>query len=445
MQLLKSFTLLSTFVATAVIAAPPSERILEPRLIFPSGNSSTPGSLPSKDPFYVPPSGWQSKTNGAILASRQVSPSNGNAATAWQILLKTTDALGNPDHTVTTILVPKKAVSPPKIVSIQLPEDAASVDCAPSAALVKNSKSNFAIAVPFLGQGVDSSLQAGYYVNIPDHEGSRALVFVGNMEGHAVLDSLKAATKFPTAIPGVTAQTPIVMGGYSGGAHATAWASQLAPKYAPKLNILGQVIGGTPVNVTSILTDGKRYFTGFPLLRTLPDPFRTLIVVMQFFAGFAGAGVVGEYNAYPDLKEYIDANIYPNGTKYLADIQNNKCIAQVVLNYAGKDLFSFFKIKDPLNDPIPQKRLAENILGNDGSVLKIKTIMYHSVKDDCIPFQDAQKYATAQCAAGANLNFVVDQDQSHLGEDLKRANDFSSWILAFHNGTANSSCNSSSS
>ncbi|KAK0550676.1 hypothetical protein OC845_002538 [Tilletia horrida] len=406
MQLLKSFTLLSTFVATAVIAAPPSERILEPRLIFPSGNSSTPGSLPSKDPFYVPPSGWQSKANGAILASRQVSPSNGNAATAWQILLKTTDALGNPDHTVTTILVPKKAVSPPKIVSIQLPEDAASVDCAPSAALVKNSKSNFAIAVPFLGQGVDSSLQAGYYVNIPDHEGSRALVFVGNMEGHAVLDSLKAATKFPTAIPGVTAQTPIVMGGYSGGAHATAWASQLAPKYAPKLNILGQVIGGTPVNVTSILTDGKRYFTGFPLLRTLPDPFRTLIVVMQFFAGFAGAGVVGD----------IDANIYPNGTKYLADIQNNKCIAQVVLNYAGKDLFSFFKIKDPLNDPIPQKRLAENILGNDGSVLKIKTIMYHSVKDDCIPFQDAQKYATAQCAAGANLNFVVDQDQSHLGE-----------------------------
>ncbi|KAK0557380.1 hypothetical protein OC846_000599, partial [Tilletia horrida] len=414
MQLLKAFTLLSAFVATAVIAAPPSQRMLEERLLFPpSSGNSTQAGLPTKDSFYQPPSGWQSKANGAILASRQVSPSNGNAAAAWQILLKTTDAIGNPDHTVTTILVPKKPVSPPKIVSIQLPEDSASVDCAPSAALVKNSKSNFALAVPFLGQGLDSSLQNGYYVNIPDHEGSRALVFVGNMEGHAVLDSLRAATKFPTAIPGVTSKTPIVMGGYSGGAHATAWASQLAPKYAPKLNILGQVIGGTPVNVTHIL---------------------------EFYAGFAGAGVVGEYNAYPDLKEYIDANIYPNGTQYLNDIQNNKCIIQVVLNYAGKDLFSLFKKKDPLNDPIPQKRLAENILGNDGSVLKVKTIMYHSMKDDVIPFSDAQQYATAQCAAGANLNFVVDTDQSHVGEELKRGADLGNWIDQFHKGTADSSC-----
>ncbi|KAL9937594.1 hypothetical protein V8E36_003139 [Tilletia maclaganii] len=420
MQLAKSFTPLFVFLATAVLAAPLSERLIEARLIFPGGGSSsntTAAGLPTKDAFYQPPSGWQSKSNGAVLRSRQVKSSISAAAGAYQILYKTTDALGNADTSVTTVLIPKNPVSPPKIVSIQLPEDSASVDCAPSAALVANSQSKFAIAIPFVNQGLNPSLSNGYYVNIPDHEGSRALVFVGDMEGHAVLDSLKAVTKFPTAIPSVSTKTPIVLGGYSGGAHASAWASQLWPTYAKSLNIVVQVIGGTPVNVTNILN-----------------------YLSKTFAGFAGAGVVGEYNAYPDLKEYIDAHIYPNGTAYLKDIQNNKCLLEVILNYGGKDLFSLFKKKDPLNDPIPQRRLNHNVLGNDGSTLKVPTIMYHSDKDDTIPFADAQKYASKQCAKGAKLKFVADSGKSHIGEELNRANDLGKWIDQFHKGTADSSC-----
>jgi len=421
MQLAKSFTLLSVFLATAVLAAPPSERLIEARLIFPGGGSSsntTAAGLPTKDAFYQPPSGWQSKSNGAVLRSRQVKSSISAAAGAYQILYKTTDALGNADTSVTTVLIPKNPVSPPKIVSIQLPEDSASVDCAPSAALVANSQSKFAIAIPFVNQGLNPSLSNGYYVNIPDHEGSRALVFVGDMEGHAVLDSLKAVTKFPTAIPSVSTKTPIVLGGYSGGAHASAWASQLWPSYGKSLNIIGQVIGGTPVNVTHVLT----------------------YINKGTYAGFAGAGVVGEYNAYPDLKEYIDANILPNGTAYLKDIQNNKCLLEVVLNYGGKDLFSLFKKKDPLNDPIPQRRLNQNILGNDGSTLKVPTIMYHSEKDDIIPFEDAQKYAKKQCSKGAKVNLIVDTGKSHLEEEFSRADDLGKWIDSFHKGTANTNC-----
>ncbi|KAE8254162.1 hypothetical protein A4X06_0g1042 [Tilletia controversa] len=410
MQLAKSFVLLSAVLATAVMAAPYSQRSLEARLLFGGSDNTTAAGLPSQDAFYQPPSGWESKANGAILRSRQVKPSSSNAAAAYQILFKTTDALGAADHTVTTILVPKKPQSPSKIVSIQLPEDSASVDCAPSAAIVANSKSNFAGLIPFVNQGLEPSLQNGYYVNIPDHEGSRALVFVGPMEGHAVLDSLKAATSFPTAIPGVSIKTPIVMGGYSGGAHATAWGSQLYPSYAPTLNIIGQVIGGTPVNLTST------------------------------FVGFAGAGIVGEYNAYPDIKEYIDASVYPNGTALIKDIQNNKCLAQVVFDYSGKDLFSLFTTQNPLDAPVPRKRLNENLLGSNGKTLKVKTIMYHSDKDDIIPYGDAKRYATEQCAKGASINFVTDSGQSHVGEELSRADDLGKWIDAFHKGTADSSC-----
>ncbi|CAD6920926.1 unnamed protein product [Tilletia controversa] len=425
MQLAKSFVLLAAVLTNVVIAYPYSERSVGRRLIFgvdigvgSSSDKTVAAGLPSQDAFYKPPSGWQRKANGAILRSRQVRPSSSNAAAAYQILFKTTDALGAPDHTVTTILVPQKPQSPAKIVSIQLPQDSPSLDCAPSAALVAHSKSNFAVIVPFVNQGLEPSLQNGYYVNVPDHEGSRALAFVGDMEGHAVLDSLKATTSFPTAIPGVSIKTPIVLGGYSGGAHASAWGSQLYPLYAPNLNIIGQVIGGTPVrlsNIVNYLNKGT-------------------------FVGFAAAGIVGEYKAYPDIKNYIDAHVLPNGTALIEDIQDNKCIGQVVLNYSGKDLFSLFKIKEPLSANIPQKRLNQNMLGNDGSTLKVKTIMYHSEKDDIIPFGDAQKYAADQCAKGASLNFIVDTGRSHAEEEFGRGDDLGKWIEEFHKGTADSSC-----
>ncbi|CAD6979551.1 unnamed protein product [Tilletia controversa] len=422
MQLAKSFVLLAAVLTNVVIAYPYSERSVGRRLIFgvdigvgSSSDKTVAAGLPSQDAFYKPPSGWQRKANGAILRSRQVRPSSSNAAAAYQILFKTTDALGAPDHTVTTILVPQKPQSPAKIVSIQLPQDSPSLDCAPSAALVAHSKSNFAVIVPFVNQGLEPSLQNGYYVNVPDHEGSRALAFVGDMEGHAVLDSLKATTSFPTAIPGVSIKTPIVLGGYSGGHW---WHSGSTQQHS---ELLEQVI----------------CYVG-PEKRS--DVVVELIDLLQTFVGFAAAGIVGEYKAYPDIKNYIDAHVLPNGTALIEDIQDNKCIGQVVLNYSGKDLFSLFKIKEPLSANIPQKRLNQNMLGNDGSTLKVKTIMYHSEKDDIIPFGDAQKYAADQCAKGASLNFIVDTGRSHAEEEFGRGDDLGKWIEEFHKGTADSSC-----
>ena len=40
-------------------------------------------------------------------------------------------------------------------------------------------------------------------------------------------------------IPGGARLTPTGMLGYSGGSIATEWASELAPSYAPELNIIG--------------------------------------------------------------------------------------------------------------------------------------------------------------------------------------------------------------
>lgn len=46
-----------------------------------------------------------------------------------------------------------------------------------------------------------------------------------------------------------------IFAGYSGGAHAAAWAAQLSGEYAPDVNVVGSVSGGTAVNLKVTLAD----------------------------------------------------------------------------------------------------------------------------------------------------------------------------------------------
>src|SRR5258706_9817412 len=61
---------------------------------------------PQSDPFYQPPSGYESAAPGSVLRSREVSVSAFAAlpqkAQAWQLLYRTTDTKNNPQATVTT-------------------------------------------------------------------------------------------------------------------------------------------------------------------------------------------------------------------------------------------------------------------------------------------------------------------------------------------------------
>jgi len=74
--------------------------------------------LPNEDPFYTPPKGFEAQPLGAILRSRPVP--NGitvdniktiKLKTSWQILYRTQNSVGEPEATVTTVLIPQKAAS----------------------------------------------------------------------------------------------------------------------------------------------------------------------------------------------------------------------------------------------------------------------------------------------------------------------------------------------
>ena len=73
------------------------------------------------------------------------------------------------------------------------------------------------------------------------------------------LDGIRATER----VLGAPSSTPVGMIGYSGGSIATEFASELAPKYAPKLNLAGVAEGGIPVDLAHNLhyVDGSRVWS----------------------------------------------------------------------------------------------------------------------------------------------------------------------------------------
>jgi hypothetical protein len=108
----------------------------------------------------------------------------------------------NADATVTTVISPKTPTKgPPKIVAIASPEDSPATDCALSWALYPGSASRETVGGTDLSATIaQGALFNGYYVTLPDQEGSKA-GWLAYAEGFAVLDSIRAIINHKETIP----------------------------------------------------------------------------------------------------------------------------------------------------------------------------------------------------------------------------------------------------
>ena len=211
--------------------------------------------VPSWDPFYEPPPGFEHARPGTVLRSRDVRLAFlgliPQRIVATQLLYRTTDMNGAPEAAVTTVIVPaeRSAHKPTPVVSYQCAIDAVTARCFPSYALRKGAHALGSLAqLEFLL--VAAALAEGWAVSVPDHEGSRGMWGAPNEPGYHVLDGVRAAlssTRLNLA-PGA----PVGLWGYSGGGLATAWAAEVCADYAPELNVVGAVLGSPVGNLGNI-------------------------------------------------------------------------------------------------------------------------------------------------------------------------------------------------
>jgi hypothetical protein len=202
--------------------------------------------LPDDDPFYEPPPGFEHASPGTVVRSRDVELAFMGLIpqkfTAMQLLYRSSDRLGVPEATVTTVLVPTE-LGPDQVcpvVSYQCAIDAIASRCFPSYALRKG-----AFAVGALPQFefllIAAALAEGWAVSVPDHEGSLGIWGAPYEPGYRILDGLRAALGYD--LLGLSPSAPIGLWGYSGGGLASAWAVEVSADYAPELDIVGGVLG----------------------------------------------------------------------------------------------------------------------------------------------------------------------------------------------------------
>lgn len=343
--------------------------------------------LPTSDPFYSPPKGWEKVKPGTVLRSRKVDVKSifeVRVKEAWQLLYRTTYLSDDePTTTVTTILIPHNAKKD-KLVLYGDYQDSNGPQCAPSYSFragIANDVSataNMATILVFL--------QEGYVVTVPDKEGKHNAFAAGHVEGRQTLDGIRATLSFDKL--SFSNNTRVAGFGYSGGAIQTGWAASLKKGYAPELNMVGWYAGGTPSNLTDLIL----------LLNKGP------------FSGFLVAGVQGVSTAYPMLKEALDKWTTPKAKEALK-FSESHCMVDMLLKYPFINLLSeeFTSKGDKVLEIEPLKTvLDQQIMGiHADETPDTPVLMMHGVKDEVAPYGSAFRTYQNWCDQGADVEFVT--------------------------------------
>lgn len=362
---------------------------------------------PQSDPFYQPPSGYESTAPGTVLRSRTVTAAAfgllPQKAQAWQLLYRTTDTKGNPQATVTTVLEPVGATpsATRPLVSYQVAEDSDAPQCAMSYQIQQGSGNDNAVAQAEILL-IDAALQQGWAVTVPDYEGPQSAYVAGKQAGQAVLDGIRATENFPAAgLNGVN--TSVGVWGYSGGALASGWAAELKQSYAPELNIKGVAEGGLPVSPEAVL--GAANGTAF--------------------AGIAMSGINGLSKAYPELAAFLDTYLTADGKAAFAKAAT-QCNSGNVTSFLFTDVYKYFTIKDPLSQPVPKKVLADVTMGQYTPTMPM--FVYHSVNDELVPHAPTDATVAKYCAEGAQVTYNRDFLSEHVTLVVTGAPNALNWL-----------------
>jgi hypothetical protein len=267
---------------------------------------------PTEDPFYV----YDGSTPladiapGTVLKTRTGSttfPALLQPVTWTQLLYRTRSQLGDPEATVTTVLNPPVALPAARVVSYQSFYDSLTTRCEPSYMLnggpensLWTSEQNF----------FEALLAQGYTVVTSDFEGQDPTFGTGPVYGYQTLDGIRAA--FNSSTVGLPAETKVGMLGYSGGAIATEWATELAPSYASDVNskLVGSAMGGVFVHPMHNLhyADGSQEWASVMPL-ALTGIAKAFHIDMTPYLSAEGAQIIGAVKAdcigehdYPGLK-----------------------------------------------------------------------------------------------------------------------------------------------
>lgn len=363
-----------------------------------SAQEATPASKrplrPENDPFYIPPTGFAATAPGTILRSRKVNLGGlgriPQQIDAWQLLYRSNDLNGKADATVTTVMLPSGSdpSQPRHLLSYQCAIDAVASWCLPSHLLQRGAKL-VGSAPQFEFLLIAGALARGWAVSIPDHEGTRGHWGAPREPGYRVLDGIRAALDFEPL--GLAPETKIAAWGYSGGGLASSWAAEMAPAYAPELDIVGVALG-SPVGDP-----------GSTFLRLNGTPY----------AGLPALVIAGLRRVYPELDRLIKQRSTIEGQSLLKGLDSMSTI-EAIRKFRNSDFGDF--TDTPFADLLAMPEVVHVIDDIQVGLIKPDAPIFvvQAVNDQIISVDDIDGQVDRYQAAGAHVTYIRDRFSEHL-------------------------------
>lgn len=217
--------------------------------------------------FYTPPNPLPVGGPGHLIRSepsRLVLEPSGQlgsyVATGTRIMYLSTDTHGRPNAVTGTYFEPHNpwpGTGPRPLISLAVGTYGQGDQCAPSRLFNQgiHYSTGFDLMYGYEQGFVATMVARGFAVVVTDYEGlgtpgvhtylNRAA------EGHAVLDAARAAMLLPDT--SLDPHGPVALWGYSQGGGASASAAELAPSYAPELDIVGAWAGAPPADPSTVM------------------------------------------------------------------------------------------------------------------------------------------------------------------------------------------------
>jgi acetyl esterase/lipase len=367
---------------------------------------STEAKAPSA--FYTPPDPLPGSAAGDIIRTEPLDDLP-EGVQGWRVLYRSTGMDGEPIAVSGGIFAPigDAPVGGRPVVAWAHGTSGIVPACAPS---IDDADGGLFARIPSTADLV----RAGYVVTATDYPGLGTPgihpYLVGDSEGQAVLDSVRAAQRLPEAGAG----QQVAVWGHSQGGHAALFAGQLAPDYAPELDLVGIATAAPASELTELFRRDLNSTSGKLL---------TSYAVVSWSHLYPGAELdqVLEPVAVPLVEEIAEGCILTDDQ----EIAEAPAILALNLGFARDNPTEV----PPWNDLFSQNtpgtgRLAPPLLVTQGTA---DTIVWPEV---------TAGYVKALCDAGSTVELKSYEGVDHFGVRTASAPDVVTWLGDRFAGTA---------
>lgn len=329
-------------------------------------------------PFYTP-DGPLPDRPGVLLAAEGLDRDLPPGSKGWRILYSTTRPDGRIVASSGVVVAPLAAPEPLPVIGYAHGTTGVADGCAPS------SRSNPFSYVP----GYPHLLRRGWAYVATDYAGLGTpephYYLVGEDAGRATLDAVRAARE----IEGLELAGDVTLWGHSQGGHAALWAGQLAPDYAPELNIVG-VAAGAPASDLPALVEATEFH-----------------VLGRILTAYLAAGYT---RAYPELQ--VENYMTAQAEGLVADMQR-RCLG--ILGTAISAVQSYLLPGSMFARPPTSGAMGERLAQNTPrGPIRAPVLVGQGGQDELVPQPMQANYVAARCADGQRLEYRVYPQDDHL-------------------------------